>query len=236
MRTGALILAAAAVVAAVLIPHQWDDDPLSQARRCNVAEMLALRSAGDALFAELSAIEDDPQRYEDVQRRAEAGETPAMEVLAVYHWTSPIEDEPLNEGIDWMVRAAEAGSPFAMNELGYELARTNQGRKADPAAARAWLERAMAAGEPLAGYNLGRLYESGALGPDTEDGRTASQAALDAYLHSAARCYYGGLEAVAARMWYGDGLPADRYAALRMLRLVDAYGQAIASQDGDGRS
>jgi TPR repeat protein len=62
------------------------------------------------------------------------------------------------------LKAAEAGSAEAMNEVGATMLNCYDGVRQDVPGARRWLARAAEAGDPLATGHLGRLYLLGAGG------------------------------------------------------------------------
>lgn len=64
------------------------------------------------------------------------------------------------EGIEWIRKAADAGSARAMLALG-TMAITGAGIEKNPAEAKKWLEKAAGAGEPEGYDTLGQMYEAG---------------------------------------------------------------------------
>ena len=66
-------------------------------------------------------------------------------------------EENYGEAYNWLVKAAEAGSPQAMYYCGSLLADGGEGLKADPKAAKAWYKKAAAAGFAPAAAALSRM-------------------------------------------------------------------------------
>lgn len=129
----------------------------------------------------------------------------------VHHWLGEFEAAHARH-----VEAADAGSSDAMFEL-YIVYAQGLGVAADPAASRAWLDRAAAAEHPRALYNLGAAHASGSEG-------AVDMAKAAAYYTRAADRGNGRAAATLAVMILGaeiDGTPEE---AARWLDRADEAG------------
>lgn len=72
------------------------------------------------------------------------------------------------EGRTLLLAAAEGGDAIALNELGLASLEALNGQEVDYAAARGWFERASAAGDNIAPFNLARMHHAG-LGAARDD-------------------------------------------------------------------
>lgn len=71
-------------------------------------------------------------------------------------------------GRELLLAAAEAGDAVALNELGLASLESLNGAPRDYAAARQWFERAKAAGDSIAPFNLARMHFAGLGAPRDE--------------------------------------------------------------------
>lgn len=71
-------------------------------------------------------------------------------------------------GRELLLAAAESGDAIALNELGLASLEALNGQPVDHAAARDWFERASAAGDSIAPFNLARMHHAG-LGVPRDD-------------------------------------------------------------------
>jgi len=119
---------------------------------------LLLRVEGESMFRK-------KQFAEGLARLREAGglgETRAMVELGDIYWDGKEgqikKDEP--EALRWYRKAAEAGDPEGMRNLGafYDM---GIGVAEDPGSAALWYRRASDRGSSDAAYNLGSMYETG---------------------------------------------------------------------------
>lgn len=72
------------------------------------------------------------------------------------------------KGRELLLAAAESGDAIALNELGLADLEALNGQPVDYAAARGWFERASAAGDNIAPFNLARMHHAG-LGAPRDD-------------------------------------------------------------------
>ncbi len=103
-------------------------------------------------------IADEP--LDLVQRRADAGETDAMEELARRYIEGAGVKADAVEGAKWLQRAAERGAPGAMFNIGVMYER-GLVLERDPARALEWYAKASAAGVAMATHNMALMYREG---------------------------------------------------------------------------
>lgn len=73
------------------------------------------------------------------------------------------------QGRTLLLAAAESGDAIALNELGLASLEALNGQPVDHAAARSWFERASAAGDNIAPFNLARMHHAGLGAPRDDD-------------------------------------------------------------------
>lgn len=202
-------------------PLLFDDERITRAARCTVHDMSMSDGLSNEWWTRYNAMDADAELVEQVEAEAEAGDIQAMEQIA-FHLASRGGTEAQTRARHWMMRAAEAGSVSAINEIGYSYTHGTLGHDRDVEEGVGWLLRAMEAGDPLAASNLANLYAEGAVEPP--DGMDANTAALDALLDSAAGCYPPSLELVSDRLKRGRGVPRDLEAASVIDRNLRIYG------------
>ena len=93
---------------------------------------------------------------EDLRVAAEAGDSAASLAMARSLFSDP-DPAKQAEGVDYLVRAAEAGARDAIEQLGELYANGGYGLAPDPAKARETYERAVKAGSLEALASLGQL-------------------------------------------------------------------------------
>lgn len=187
-------------------PLPFEDERLVRAARCTVYDMTVTEGFEDAWVVEYEALGSGELPVQTVETRAQGGDVTAMELLA-FHFAHRGGEEALPSAGDWMLRAAQAGSTIAAQEVGFARIEGTLGLEIDVEAGIRWLRQASEAGDPIAMHNIGELYELGMIDPP--EGLDAEDAALDAYLDAAAGCYDDSLEVIADRMKRGRGLPRD---------------------------
>ncbi|MEN0653760.1 MULTISPECIES: tetratricopeptide repeat protein [Hyphobacterium] len=191
-------------------PVFFADERLARATRCTVHDMSMSDGFSDEWWVRFNAMEGDDALIRQVEAEAEAGSVEAMEQIA-FHLASRGGDGTEDAARAWMVRAADAGSVSAINEIGYSYTHGTLGHERDVEAGVGWLMRAMEAGDPLAASNLASLYAEGEIAPPA--GMDAQAASLEAHLVSAAGCYPPSLEVISDRLKRGRGVPRDLDAA-----------------------
>jgi hypothetical protein len=141
-------------------------------------------------------------------------------------------------------KAAAAGSPSAMINLGY-LYEAGYGVPQDYAAARMWYEKAAAAGKPNAMTNVGNLYYSGRGVPqDYAEARKwyekAAAAGDPRALTGLGNLYYSGAgvpkDYVAARQWYEKAAAAGSAAAMTGLGNLYYNGNGVPKDYDEART
>ncbi|MCF8880749.1 hypothetical protein L5876_13055 [Hyphobacterium sp. SN044] len=190
-------------------PVFFEDERLARAARCTVNDMALSDGLSNEWWARFNAMDSDAALVAQIEAEAEAGSVEAMELIA-FHLAQGGESEA-HRARGWMMRAAEAGSVAAINEIGYSYTHGSLGNERDVEAGAEWLIRAMEAGDPLAASNLANLYAEGEIDPP--DGMDAQAASLEAHLVSAAGCYPPSLEVISDRLKRGRGVPRNLEAA-----------------------
>lgn len=190
-------------------PIFFEDERLARAARCTVNDMALSDGFSNAWWARFNSMDGDEAIVREIEAEAEAGNLEAMEQIA-FHLAQRGESEA-ERARGWMLRAAEAGSVPAINEIGYSYTHGSLGTERDVEAGVEWLIRAMDAGDPLAAANLANLYAEGETDPP--DGMDAEAASLEALLFSASGCYPPSLENISDRLKRGRGVPRDLEAA-----------------------
>jgi len=107
---------------------------------------------------------------EQLLAKARGGDATAQYDLAVFYIENDIEETETMQwpGKHWLTLAANNGSEFAIEEMGYANLRGERGFEADVVAARRWLHKADDFDSPNAAYNLGRMYRD-AIGVEWDD-------------------------------------------------------------------
>lgn len=102
--------------------------------------------------------------FELLTRSLELGHTFAMNELGAYFLdpSSPHADPP--RGLRYLQESAARGDIYGYNNLGLVYLNGEAGVAKDPKAAFDWFKKAADGGHPLAPGNIGRLWNSGALG------------------------------------------------------------------------
>lgn len=200
-------------------PLPYEDARLIQAARCTVSDMAIAEGISAEWSTQYHALNNGEIAVDEVQARAEGGELLAMEVLA-FHLASAGDDVEALAG-QWMMRAAEAGSVIAINEIGYGHIHGTLGLDQDSEAGARWLRQGIAEGDALASHNLADLIEQGAVAPP--DDQAPYEAALEHYLDAAAGCYVGSLVIISERLKRGRGVPQDLETAGDIDRNVRIY-------------
>jgi TPR repeat protein len=124
----------------------------------------AFHALGKQLLRHGRTEAERQEGFELLSRALELGHTFSMNELGAYFIDpdAPASDPP--RGLRYFEESAARGDIYGYNNMGFVHLRGLAGVPADPEAARAWFERAAAGGHPEAPGNLGRLWNSGALG------------------------------------------------------------------------
>mgnify|MGYP000921778352 FL=1 len=157
----------------------------------------------------------------DTLGKARAGDPEAMNLAGLLYLDGPESIRDAAAGQDWLLKAAEAGSPYARFNLALALDSGRGGVVRNPAAAAGWYRKAVEAGDGDAMVNLGEMHLAG-----------RGVARDDAEAMRLMRGAEGGLLArynVAVMIFEGRGAPADKPAAITLLRKVAEDGSSAAA-------
>ncbi|MCO5169370.1 MAG: serine/threonine-protein kinase [Planctomycetes bacterium] len=221
-----------------LLLREGPPDVRDEARGLGWLAAAAARGDAPALLALADAVRDgrgvpaDPAAARRLYRGlAVTGEPEAMARLGAV-----IKAEGGGaEGVVWLTRGAEAGSPAAMHALAVALAR-GEGVPADPAQALAWLRRAADAGWPAALHDLGDRLRRGDGPPKDEVGavalyRRAAEAGFAPAMNQLGVCLAQGLGApadpVAGAAWFQRAADAGHPGAMNNLAMAYVMGRGV---------
>ena len=126
----------------------------------------AFYSLGKQLLRYGQTDAEREQGFDLLTRSLELGHTFAMNELGAYFLdpNSPHSDPA--RGLRYLQESAARGDIYGYNNLGLVYLNGEAGVAKDPQAAYEWFKKAADGGHPLAPGNIGRLWNSGALGSD----------------------------------------------------------------------
>lgn len=156
---------------------------------------------------------------DDLKTRAHGGDPQAQASLGFAYATGSGVSQDLEEGAQWLRRAAEAGDSAAQFNLGLLCAR-GQGLPQDWAEAAKWYRKAADQGNPGAQYNLGLLCARGQ-GVRQDHGEAARL-----YRQAADRGHAASQYNLGVLYHKGLGVPRDPVQALFWLSLAGARAPA----------
>lgn len=148
-------------------------------------------------FNDILSATDGPAL--ELKRRADDGD-----VEAQFQFGALLASLAESDAADYLLKAAEAGHPAAQNEIAYAFEQGAWGLEKDVAAAISWYDKAAAAGDMTAQYNLATFYRDGDF-VEQNDGRAASlflQSAQQGYAGAQFNFYLSAREGVGAS-WNG---------------------------------
>jgi hypothetical protein len=199
-----------------------DDVRLAQAFACSGEDMFQHVTWLDNLYDKAFDLGTSEAGAEELRRRAETGQPDWMFVLGFYLVSADGDDWDEPAGFDWLSRAANAGNPYAQNEIGAAYRYGYYGAEPDHEQAQLWLERAAERGDSYASFSLGRLLEEGFLPPT----RPERQGAMEHYLDSAAQCFASAVNVIADQSGPGGLLPLDPGRAETLKSEIDRFQEA----------
>ena len=124
----------------------------------------AIHTLGKELLRHGKDEEARRRGFRLLQQAVELGHTFAMNELGAYYMNPESPDSDPPRGLTYIQQSAARNDIYGWWNLGLVYEKGLAGVKADPQAAAEWLEKAADGGQPEAPGELGRLWNSGALG------------------------------------------------------------------------